>query len=199
MQINAKQQGLCISDNELESWKANIKALKELFRSAVKCSEHFLDCLVMLEIHITRDLRADCIIMGKNIKKKATVLVMELKQWNDDFIAKPEDEEDIRAGKVIAMYPGRPLCSHPSRQVSDYRWNLNNYPAFQNGDNQHVGLAYCYNCKKGMQAYEVLYDKDYDDYIKDCKLYTQKTKGRLVKALLNNLQFGDGQEVYNRL
>ncbi len=199
MQINAKEQGLHICESELDSWKANVKALKELFRSTVKNSRYFLDCLVMLEDCITEDLRADCVIMGKNSKKKATVVVMELKQWSDDFISKPESEEEISAGRIITRYRNNLSCYHPSRQVSEYRWNLNNYPVFLNREMRHVGIAYCYNCERGMQAFKVLYDKEYDDYLKDCKLYTRMTKDSLVKVLLNNLQFGDGQEVYNRL
>lgn len=199
MQIKAKELRLLIKDSELDSWKANIKALKELFRSVAKSPKDFLECLVILEVRISKDLRADCVILGRNIMKKAIAVVMELKQWDDDFIAKPEVEEDIRAGKVITRYPNNPLCLHPSRQVSEYRWNLNNYPAFQNGNIHHIGIAYCYNCDRGMQTYTVLYDKDYNDYRKDCKTYTKKTKGSLVNVLLNNLQSGGGQEVFYQL
>lgn len=199
MQTTAKARGLSISENESESWKANIKALKELFRLAMKSSELFLDSYIMLEVCISEKLRADCIIMGNNAKEEATVVVMELKQWSDDFISKPENEGEIRAGKIMTNYSFGRLSLHPSKQVSDYRWNLNNYPAFLNRDIKHAGMAYCYNCEKGMQTYKVLYDKDYDDYIKDCKPYTQKTKEKLINALLNHLQCGCGQEVYNRL
>ena len=199
MQMNVKEYGIRISKSEADSWKANVKALKELFLSVEINSKQFLDCLVILEVRISKDLRADCVILGRNIKKKAIAVVMELKQWDDDFIAKPEVEEDIRAGKVFTRYTNNPLCFHPSRQASEYRWDLNNYPAFQNEIIQHVGVAYCYNCDRGMQTYKVLYDKDYDDYIKDCKLYTKKTKESLVKVLFANLQSGGGQEVFNQL
>lgn len=199
MQIKAKELRLRINDSELDSWKANIKALKELFRSAEKTSRDFLDCLVMLEVCITKDLRADCIIIGENAKDEPIVVVMELKQWSDDFIEKPKSEEDIRSGMVITHYHNTPSCYHPSRQVSDYRWALNNYQPFIEREIKHVGVAYCYKSEKGMQTYKVLYDKDYDDYIKECKPYTKKTKDNLVKVLLANLQSGNGQEVYNRL
>ena len=92
-----------------------------------------------------------------------------------------------------------PSRYHPSRQVSDYRWALNNYQPFIEREIKHVGVAYCYKSERGMQTYKVLYDKDYDDYIKECKPYTKKTKDSLVKVLLANLQSGNGQEVYNRL
>ena len=193
MKKNAKELCLFIQDSESDSWKANIKALKELFRSATNSSIDFLDCLVMLEVCISEGLRADCIILGKNVRKEATGVVMELKQWSDDFISKPESEGEIRAGKVMTKYRYCSLRLHPSRQVSDYRWKS----FFIDREIQHVGMVYCYNCESGTQTYKVLYDSDYDDYIKECKPYTQKTKGSLVKALLYNLQFGGGQEVYD--
>lgn len=195
MKKNAKELCLFIQDSESDSWKANIKALKELFRSATNSSMDFLDCLVMLEVCISEGLRADCIIFGKNVKKEATGVVMELKQWSDDFISKPESEGEIRAGKVMTKYRYCSLRLHPSKQVSDYRWNS----FFRDLEIKHVGVAYCYNCEKGMQTYNVLYDKEYDDYIKDCKPYTKKTKESLVKVLLVNLQYGNGQEVFNSL
>lgn len=146
----------------------------------------------MMEVSVCDNLRADCIILGKNVKKEAIAVVMELKQWSGTFISKPDNEEEVRAGNVITNYHRRALRPHPSKQASDYRW----IPVFQDRGIQHVGMAYCYNCEKGMQTFKVLYDKGYEDYIKDCKPYTKQTKGSLVNALLYNLQSGGGQEVY---
>lgn len=199
MKQEAEKWKSSFSNSELSSWEGNIKALKDLFRMASKKSIEFMNCLVMIEVCISEDLRADCIIIGKNVRQEAMVVVMELKQWSENFITKPESEEDVRAGKVITNYPCDRLRLHPSRQVSDYRWHLSSSPSFQNCEINHAGMAYCYNCEKGMQTYKVLYDKAYDDYLKECKLYTRKTKNNLVKSLLSNLHNGCGQEVYNRI
>lgn len=199
MKQEAEEWKSSFSKSELSSWEGNIKALKDLFKMASKKSVAFMDCLVMIEVCISEDLRADCMIIGKNVKQEAMVVVMELKQWSDDFITKPECEEEIRAGKVTTNYLHDRLRLHPSRQVSDYRWHLSSSPSFQNSEVHHAGMAYCYNCDREMQTYKVLYDKAYDDYIKECKLYTRKTKESLVKSLLSNLQYGCGQEVYDSL
>ena len=70
-------------------------------------------------------------------------------------------------------------------------------PAFKDDYIKRVSLAYCYNCERGTQTFDVLYNVGYKDYLTDCKLFTKHTFNSLVKVLEFNVGAGAGHKVFD--
>ena len=142
--------------------------------------------------------RVDCCLLGKSRFGKNCVFI-ELKQWSNDFIAVHKNDDGCISHMVITKYNdgGTPLRYHPSYQVSNYKWLA--YNEFKELGINVIGIAFCYNCTKDSQTYTVLYDPQYEDFRKDCEIFTKEDKNEIEKKIRRACWDGKGNGIFKDL
>ena len=215
MRKKAKKIGIEISKSNNVSFRHSIPALQSLAKKIMKKYPDFGGCVISLEARITCadgtiPLVADAILCGHSLYNTPFLVILELKEWSDDFASLPTNLDDIHRGLIQTKYKDGDkdtgLRVHPSKQVSDYRW----HPCFSGKDRNHIrGVAYCFKCKRGTETFRTLYykgshsdsfDVGYEEYIKDCRVYTHETVNSLINYLSPILAKGQGDtamEIFN--
>ena len=191
-----------ISKANNASLKDSILATKRLCTSLIAKNPSAKDALILLEIKITNNNQsrdADVLFLGFNKLNRAAAFFLENKAWSNDFLIKT-DEETMRKGYVLTRYHDSDdddgKRKHPSFQASDYRWIPTFFDEFSGIEIKAAG--FCFNVNSGDSIYKLLYNTCYNDYIKDCRVYTQASQGKLVNSLDAVIGKGDGEKVLKK-
>lgn len=178
-------------ESEFRAWNNSLPKLKEVLDTS-----NLLQNNIIIEygLPFAKNSRIDVILFGKDEEKNDNIVIIELKQWSNDYV---EDSEDD--GNVVVDY-GRFKKSdlHPSLQVEGYYWHLKDYmtifeeetPAFLSA------CVYCHNYTKGTN--EVLYLPKFSKNLQEYPLFSKQEMVELGKYLQEKLCKGGGLEVLGR-
>jgi len=178
------------SDNELRSWENSLRSLSQ----AIQYTE-LMDHGVMLEYRLPlTSKRLDCMLTGKDKKRRERAVIIELKQWN-------RCDHSNGANEVLTWVGGnfRDVL-HPSAQVGQYKMYLEDtHTAFYEGSNAIKLDACSYLHNYHFKEDDVIFDTKFDDLIEDFPLFTADDVNDLQEYLKQRLQKGEGLDVLSKV
>ena len=174
--------GKNVSKSELKSWRASLQIMATVLNDdGIPANTG-----VSIEYHIPQSSkRIDMLLAGYDIHDKKTIVIVELKQW-EQATALPKDA-------VVRTYLGGGLREvvHPSYQAWSYAALLEgfNEAVYENGI-QLQPCAYLHNYVEDGQ----INSSHYADYIEKAPLFLKGTeeRARLRSFIKRNIQQGDG-------
>ena len=163
--------------------------------SAIFQNADLLDHGIILEYQLPMSSRRiDCLICGKNDKKRDNAVIIELKQWS-------KCEESIGENEVNTWVGGAKRdVLHPSAQASQYRWYLqDSHTAFYEGT-EPVELHSCaYLHNYDYDPGDVIFAAKFRQLVSESPIFTADDTDKLSSYLWNNLSNGDGIPVLTRI
>ena len=185
MECGALENGCCVGDSEINSWKANYSALKTLL-SGAKLSDSV--CIAFEYKIPIGGGRVDCMLFGEGLDKSKNIIHVELKQWSNENV---QPYYDGYTFIVDGYRNGSNLVAHPLKQVDGYQNTLlNHIMALESEKINLYGLAYCYNMTSVENALIENYHTTENFFCKD----QQKALVAYLKGLLSN---GNGKTTYD--
>ena len=137
MECGALENGYCVGDSEINSWKANYSALKTLL-SGAKLSDSV--CIAFEYKIPIGGGRVDCMLFGEGLDKSKNIIHVELKQWSNENV---QPYYDGYTFIVDGYRNGSNLVAHPLKQVDGYQNTLlNHIMALESEKINLYGLAY---------------------------------------------------------
>ena len=182
-------------DSEITSWENNYERLKDLLKDVNKEA-----CVAFEFICPGGGGRIDCMLFGKDKDNKDQVVLIELKQWDNNNVSTVEDVGDYQRGKVFArlaqFYEG--IHDHPSKQAYGYECQIrNNIALFDEERAELNSFAYCYNYYEYGDI-NYLFDEQYESFLNSSPLYCADTEEDFAEALKIRLCSGHGTDVFDR-
>lgn len=130
--------------------------------------------------------RIDFIIAGQNADKKDSVIIIELKQWEN-----VETTEKDAIVKTFVAKANREV-EHPSYQAWTYSALMHDYnSALQDGTIELTPCAYLHNCEQA----DVIRDKRYDDHLQKAPAFLKNEALKLRNFIKKHVRFGDKNNV----
>lgn len=199
MKVNATRLGFKISKVNNASFGNSIKALQSICKRAMKSNDYFGNCFIYLEARIIDNgqepLTADAIICGYNKYHIPNLLIIENKEWSEDFASVPTNSIESSNGFIQTRYHDKDedtgLRPHPSLQVKEY---ISHQNFIQCNPKNINGVVYCFRCEKDSNTYKALYDPIYKSLRNECIVYTKYTKQKLVDFMIARLSDGYGNK-----
>jgi len=177
--------------SEYRSWQNSLPKIKDVVEIA-KLKDN--NIIIEYELPFSKKSRIDVILLGKNIHNKDNIVIIELKQWSNEYVKETEDE-----GNLIVDYGKyKKIRAHPSSQVEGYYWHLKDYMTiFEEKDPAILSACvYCHNYNKGNN--EILYLPKFKEKITKYPLFSKQDAINLGQYLKERLSNGKGKEVLNR-
>lgn len=145
---------------------------------------------VALEYHLPLSgKRVDVVVTGHDTSRRASALVIELKQWSEVGL------EDEFATNVLI---GGNEHVHPSEQARDYAdWLLDYHSSFTSGDLAAIPASYCHNLLPPND--EPLRDPRFADLLQRSPLFTSGEEHGFVEFVGTHVGAGDGVRLLERL
>lgn len=178
------------SPSEKNSWMNSLKAVSLLFQSV-----GLLDHGILLEYQLPfSSRRLDCMICGKDQKKKDNSVIIELKQWSKCEEANGENE-------VLTWVGGRKReVLHPSVQVGQYKMYLEDtHTAFYEGGNPLSLSACTYLHNYPYDPNDIIFSPKFKSALNYYPLFTKDDTEQLGDYLTDKLKMGQGREVLKRI
>lgn len=178
------------SPSEKNSWMNSLKAVSLLFQSV-----GLLDHGILLEYQLPlSSRRLDCMICGKDQKRKDNSVIIELKQWSKCGEANGENE-------VLTWVGGRKReVLHPSVQVGQYKMYLEDtHTAFYEGGNPLILSACTYLHNYPYDPHDIIFSTKFKSALNDYPLFTKDDTEQLGDYLTAKLKMGQGREVLKRV
>lgn len=178
------------SPSEKNSWMNSLSRLALLFQSA-----RLLDHGIILEYQLPlSSRRLDCMICGKDEKRKDNSVIIELKQWT-------KCEEANGKNEVLTWVGGskRELL-HPSVQVGQYKMYLaDTHTAFYDGVSPIILNACTYLHNYSYDPRDVIFSSKFKEALDRYPLFTADDSDKLSGYLVEKLKMGHGREVLKRV
>lgn len=178
------------SDNEKRSWQNSLRALKDVFQHA-----NLNDHGVILEYQLPlTSKRLDCLICGKDKKKKDNAVIIELKQWDKCSASEGENE--------VSTYVGGDYRDilHPSAQVGGYKMYLEDtHTAFYESANPVALNACSYLHNYNYYTEDVIFDKKFSQILESYPLFTADDVEKFSNYLFEKLENGHGIDVLKKI
>ncbi len=178
------------SPAEINSWRNSLRSISQVFQYA-----ELLDHGVILEYQLPlTSRRLDCLICGKDDRKKDNAVIIELKQWE-------KCEESDKDNEVLTWVGGaKREVLHPSVQVRQYQMYLQDTHTAFNDDIEPIGLEACtYLHNYNYYAEDVIFANKFSEVLKDCPLFTADNVDDLKKYLYGRLMKGDGLRILKQI
>lgn len=178
------------SPAEINSWRNSLRSISQVFQYA-----ELLDQGVILEYQLPlTSRRLDCLICGKDDRKKDNAVIVELKQWE-------KCEESDKDNEVLTWVGGaKREVLHPSVQVRQYQMYLQDTHTAFNDDIDPVGLEACtYLHNYNYYADDVIFANKFNEALKDCPLFTADNVDDLKDYLYGRLMRGDGLRILKQI
>ncbi|HKR06256.1 MAG TPA: DUF2075 domain-containing protein [Bacteroidia bacterium] len=174
------------SDNEKRSWQNSLRALKDIFQHG-KLDDHGI--ILEYQLPLTSK-RLDCLICGRDDRKKDNAIIIELKQWDKCTLSESENE--------VATFVGGSVRDvlHPSAQVAGYKMYLEDtHTAFYETSNPVIlnGCSYLHNYNYYND--DVIFDKKFTSLLQFYPLFTADDIDKFSNYLVEKLKDGNGTEV----
>lgn len=178
------------SPSEVNSWRNSLRSISQVFQYA-----ELLDHGVILEYQLPlTSRRLDCLICGKDDRKKDNAVIIELKQWE-------KCEESDKDNEVLTWVGGaKREVLHPSVQVRQYQMYLQDTHTAFNDDTEPITLEACtYLHNYNYYAEDVIFANKFSEVLKDCPLFTADNVDDLKKYLYGRLMKGDGLRILKQI
>lgn len=177
------------SDAEIRSWRASLRAVKDVFEFS-----NFHDHGILLEYQLPlTSKRLDCMICGRDKDGRDNSVIIELKQWETAQVSEVSDH-------VVTWVAGANRdVLHPSVQVGQYKLYLqDNHTAFFEKDPVRLhACSYVHNYVPTDQ--DALYAQQYAAYLNEFPLYCELDVKNLSAFLRDKLDQGNGMPVLKRI
>ena len=177
------------SQGEIHSWRNSLRAMSQVLQNA-GLNDHGI--LLEYQLPLT-SLRLDCMITGRDQRKRDNAVIVELKQWEACWPAEGDNE-------VITWVGGAQReVLHPSAQVGRYSMFLqDNHTAFHEGE--PIGLTACtYLHNYFFQHHDVLLSEKFQSLLESFPLFSGDEVDKLADYLLLSLSKGEGLDVLKRV
>jgi uncharacterized protein len=176
--------------SEKRSWHNSLRQVKDVFEVA-----ELKDNYIAVETQIPYTARRiDVLLFGLSENKEENIVLMELKQWDNNGVT----DSDFEGNIFVKYEKGFSESPHPSLQVEGYHFGLlDNYHTFNEKPKLNlVSCVYCHNYSKNEPAvlFYPKFKKSYDEY----PIFTKEQVIELGQYLKERLGNGRGLEVFNR-
>ena len=178
------------SPGEKNSWMNSLRSLALLFQGA-----KLLDHGVILEYQLPlSSRRLDCMVCGKDGKKKDNSVIIELKQWS-------KCEEANGRNEVLTWLAGcKREVLHPSVQVGQYKMYLEDtHTAFYDGLSPVILNACTYLHNYSFDPSDVIFSLKFKEALEKYPLFTANETDKMSDYLVEKLEKGQGREVLKRI
>ncbi len=171
------------SPNEVRSWQNSMQYMFKVVDTPELPDE--AGVAIEYQIPLTAK-RVDFIISGLNAQKKAQLVIIELKQWED---AEPTQKPGI---VVTRFQNGKAEVAHPSYQAWSYAYMLSNYNlTIQENDVHICPCAYLHNYSPdGM-----INGKLYEDYVVKAPVFLKNDAARLQDYILRYVRYCSPEDI----
>ena len=171
------------SPNEVRSWQNSMQYMFKVVDTPELPDE--AGVAIEYQIPLTAK-RIDFIISGLNAQKKAQLVIIELKQWED---AEPTQKPGI---VVTRFQNGKAEVAHPSYQAWSYAYMLSNYNlTIQENDVKICPCAYLHNYSPdGM-----INGKLYEDYVVKAPVFLKNDAARLQDYILRYVRYCSPEDI----
>jgi len=176
-------------DPEYRSWQQSLNILNNSFLYS-----SLEDNKIIIEYELPYSTRRiDVLIFGKNKKGVDSVVLMELKQWSNDYVYNCENE-----GNVVVDFLGKKEVPHPCLQVEGYHFDLQDFLRIfqEKPDVELSSCAYCHNYSR--HGNNVLLLPKFQKTVESFPLFRKEDVEELGTYLKDRLKNGSGIEVFNR-
>lgn len=178
------------SDAETRSWRNSLRAVKDVFQLA-----ELTDHGVILEYQLPlTSKRLDCLVCGKDSRRKDNAVIIELKQWDKCEEADGENEVTTWLGGDYRE------ILHPSAQVGRYQmWLEDTHTAFYEGKNPIVLHSCAYLHNYNYYANDVIFADKFKELVRKYPVFTADDVDAMSGYLVKKLEKGGGIDVLKRV
>lgn len=172
---------------ELNSWINSLQYMDRVLEDV----EIPNDAGVAIEYHLPQSSkRIDFILTGKDQNLRESVMLIELKQWQQAQLSGSD-------GTVITQFKGGPSeTAHPSYQAWSYKRLLEDFNQIvQDEDIQLYPCAYLHNYDDD----GVITNELYQNYITKAPLFLKKDFLKLQQFIKNYVKYGDKNQLMYRI
>ena len=176
--------------SEVNSWRNSLRAVSQVLQEA-----SLLDHGILLEYQLPlTSKRLDCLVCGQGSDGGDHAVIVELKQWDGCAEAVGEDLVTTWVGG------GEREVLHPSAQVRQYQWYLqDNHTAFHEGDSP-VGVKSCAYLHNYLPTDgDFLFSSRFERVLRDFPSFSADQVPELASYLKSTLGAGDGLRVLERI
>jgi DUF2075 family protein len=171
-------------DSEIKAWQNSLDAMCTVLREA-PLDDHG----ILLEYQLPlSSKRLDCMVTGRDRHRRASAVVVELKQWEGVTPSAVEECVTVFVGGRVRD------VLHPSRQVGQYQQYLEDcHAAFAPGGVELASCAYLHNLR--YNPTNELYHQRHAELLEKYPLFSGDRAAELSQYLLQRLDGGDGMPV----
>lgn len=179
--------GQSAAGNEVRSWRNSMLYMREVLRHDDIPS----DAGVAIEFTLPQSRkRIDFILSGKNASSQATVVIVELKQW--------ESAKATNMDGVVRTFVGKGErdVTHPSYQAWTYAALLQDFnEAVQSEQIDLRACAYLHNCANP----DVVRDSFYKPHTDRAPVFIRRESQKLAEFISQHVKHGDACETMYRI
>lgn len=178
------------SPGEINSWRNSLRSVSQVFQYA-----NLFDHGIILEYQLPlTSKRLDCMVCGKDNRKKDNAVIIELKQW-------VKCEESYGDNEVSTWIGGAQRdVLHPSVQVGQYKLYLQDTHTAFNTDTNPVTLNACtYLHNYNYYSDDVIFSNKYHQALDTYPLFTADDVDKLKNYLISKLEKGNGIDVLKKV
>ncbi len=138
--------------------------------------------------------RIDVLLFGKDPKHEDNVVLIELKQWSNQYVHDSDVEECV----LVDYGRRRSITAHPASQVQGYHYYLTDFMLVFQEDPRILlsSCSYCHNYSKFGSP--TLYAPKFSPLIDRYPLFSKEDMPTLAGYIKERLSQGSGLEVFNR-
>ena len=182
-----KRLGHRTSPNEIRSWRNSLGYMN----TALKQGDIPEDAGVAIEFVIpSTSKRVDFLLSGKSNQDKETVVIVELKQW--------ENVSKTDKPSIVKTFVGRGIREmvHPSYQAWTYKAFIEDFNTeVQRSKIDLVPCSYLHNC---IDTSEIISDF-YDDDLSAAPLFGRHDARKIADFLNEHIVYGDHSRIVQRI
>lgn len=177
-----KETGHSVGAKEEKSWDS-LRYMSEVMHDPnIPC-----DVGVALEYKINgTSNRIDFIITGMDENKKASVIIIELKQWSEGLSTTGMD------GILKAEFYNNTEVLHPSYQAWSYKTLLEDYN--ENVETNHIGLQPCAYLHNYLPD-DIILNDVYKEHLEKAPAFLKNDAKELQEFIKKYVRYGDNKEV----
>lgn len=175
------------SNQEIQSWISSLQYMDRVLRDPSIDD----NVGISIEYHIPQSSkRVDFIVSGVNDQGEDTVVLIELKQWEEAFLTSLD-------GVVRTRFKhGETDTAHPSYQAWSYKMLLQDFnQTIEEDDIKLIPCAYLHNYEPD----EVINNEFYYEYLAKAPVFLKPDALRLREFIADNVPHGDKNKIMDRI
>lgn len=176
-----------VAENELRSWRNSLQYMDRILQD----NSIPIDSNIAIEYNIPLTAkRIDFIIAGQDHHKKDSVVIVELKQWDD--VTKTDKDGIVKT----YINGAQKEVAHPSYQAWTYSALIEDYnETIRQESISLIPCAYLHNCTSS----EPIRDIFYNDHIAKAPLFIKSEADALRNFIKQHIKYGDKNDVLYKI